>query len=347
MTSNQGLPGVEERLGKWDNVKLVLIFLVVLGHLGKRYMSDSGGIGRMVYFIYLFHMPCFVFVSGLFSKRTVNQKRWDKITSFVVMFYFMKILNYMVNYLAGKKPGFSMFNEYGIAWYMLSMSFFMLITIGVRKYSFRMIMALSILLGCLVGYDKSVGSFLTLSRVVTFYPFFFLGYYLDIEKLTNFLRKKAVIIVSAIWMVAVIGIVYQYYDKLQWSYASFLKGKGSFETQFAHCVWPELVNYAWLVRLAYYLFIIITVIAALALIPSVKCIVTHLGSRTLQVYALHETCMYIVLTVLGGGTWLIAMNPKVRFVVITILALAITLVLSTKYLSPFFHLLAGNGKKKE
>ncbi len=347
MILKQGLSGEEERLGKWDNVKLVLIFLVVLGHMGKKCMSDSGAIGRMVYFIYLFHMPCFVFVSGLFSKSTVNQKRWNKITSFVVMFYFMKILNYMINFLVGKKPSFSIFNEYGIAWYMLSMALFMLITIAVRKYAFGVIMALSILIGCLVGYDKSVGSFLTLSRVATFYPFFFLGYYLDIEKLTNFLRKKALIIASAIWMIIVVGIVYQFYDKLQWSYAGFLKGVGNFDTQFKHSVWPELVNYAWLVRLVYYALIIITIIVVLALIPSVKCIFTRLGSRTIQVYALHETCMYLVFTVLGGGAWLMSFHPYVRLVIISILALTFTLVLSTKYLSPFFQLLTGSSKKKE
>ncbi len=337
----------QERLAKWDNVKFVLIFLVVLGHVAKGFMGKSEGIGKVVYFIYLFHMPAFVFVSGLFSKKTVNEKRWSKIASFLVVFYFMKTLLFFVRVVFGDKPSFSLFNEYGIAWYILGMMFFMLITMAIRHYSFGIILPLSILLGCMVGYDKSVGSLLSLSRVVTFYPFFYLGYYLDSKKLACFLKRKVIIIASFGWILGVLAVIWKYYDKLKWSYEYFLKGKGSFELQFKGFPYEAFSEYAWLVRLAYYLIVFITVLAIIAVIPSVKCMFSGFGSRTLQVYVLHQTFMYIFLTVLGGSAWLASLNMKVAFIGMLFFSIALTVCLSNKLFVPFFDLLTGGKGKKD
>ena len=65
----------KERVSLWDNAKFLLIFLVVLGHFADYYTKDSLNMRRLFLFIYLFHMPAFIFISGLFSKNTVNHKR--------------------------------------------------------------------------------------------------------------------------------------------------------------------------------------------------------------------------------------------------------------------------------
>ena len=63
---------------KLDGIKFVMIFLVVLGHIGY---NDCGiGINVM---IYSFHMPVFIFLSGYFtSQYTTNEKQisWFKKT---------------------------------------------------------------------------------------------------------------------------------------------------------------------------------------------------------------------------------------------------------------------------
>ena len=346
MNSSKITAAGDNRLAKWDNVKFLLIFLVVLGHVAKGFMGKSDGIGKIVYFIYLFHMPAFIFVSGLFSKRTVNEKRWDKISSFLIIFYFMKVLGWIVKTLGGSKPGFSLLSEYGIAWYVLGMVFFILITMVIKKYSFSVIMVLSILLGCIIGYDKSVGSFLSLSRVVTFYPFFYLGYSLDTQKLSSFLRKKVVVIASAGWVLTIIGLIWKYYEKVKWSYEYFLKGKGSFAMQFEDCPYVELVDNAWLVRMGYYLIVFVTVIAVIALVPSVTSMFSRFGSKTLQVYALHESFMYLFLTILGGKAWLGTLNMKLAFLLILGFSIILTVFLSTKLFTPLFSILV-NGVKKE
>ena len=51
----------------WDNIKGVLIILVVFGHFLFG-LQNSEINNTIVDAIYLFHMPAFVFVSGYFSK---------------------------------------------------------------------------------------------------------------------------------------------------------------------------------------------------------------------------------------------------------------------------------------
>ena len=61
-----------KRIALWDNLKLFLIFLVVLGHLTLQYFYSSQMFCTVTMVIYTFHMPAFVFVSGLFSKKAIN-----------------------------------------------------------------------------------------------------------------------------------------------------------------------------------------------------------------------------------------------------------------------------------
>ena len=65
---NTGTLSVKERSFYWDNIKGFLILLVVFAHILYQFQSMSGGIKATVDYIYMFHMPAFVFVSGYFGK---------------------------------------------------------------------------------------------------------------------------------------------------------------------------------------------------------------------------------------------------------------------------------------
>lgn len=49
---------------QFDNIRLILIFFVIFGHLIE-YFAAGGILYR---WIYSFHMPVFIFVSGYFAK---------------------------------------------------------------------------------------------------------------------------------------------------------------------------------------------------------------------------------------------------------------------------------------
>ncbi len=59
-------------------MKFVLIFLVVLGHfVGKEYSFESGAAKATFFGIYVFHMPAFIFLSGLMHRvdKAINWQR--------------------------------------------------------------------------------------------------------------------------------------------------------------------------------------------------------------------------------------------------------------------------------
>ena len=75
----------KERIYLWDNIKFILIFLVVLGHFADFHTATSLNMRRLFFYIYIFHMPLFIFISGLFSKKTINEKKYKKIFEYLIL----------------------------------------------------------------------------------------------------------------------------------------------------------------------------------------------------------------------------------------------------------------------
>ena len=88
-----------KRIALWDNLKLFLIFLVVLGHLTLQYFCSSQMFCTVTMVIYTFHMPAFVFISGLFSKKAINGETppVKRSFSFITVYLFVRVLNYLSN----------------------------------------------------------------------------------------------------------------------------------------------------------------------------------------------------------------------------------------------------------
>ena len=85
-----------KREAYWDNVKGILILLVVLTH----FMSREGFLNDLYSAVYLFHMPLFVFVSGLFHKNTNIKTRVISLLLIGIVYnIFLKQLKYHGLYL--------------------------------------------------------------------------------------------------------------------------------------------------------------------------------------------------------------------------------------------------------
>ena len=59
---------MKKRIALWDNLKFLLIIFVVIGHYTQQFRADNETLQRIYVFIYSFHMPAFIFVSGYFAK---------------------------------------------------------------------------------------------------------------------------------------------------------------------------------------------------------------------------------------------------------------------------------------
>lgn len=68
MKGNFIMQTAKQRSVYWDNIKGLLMLLTVFAHILYQLQSNSPAINSIVDYIYMFHMPAFVFVCGYFGK---------------------------------------------------------------------------------------------------------------------------------------------------------------------------------------------------------------------------------------------------------------------------------------
>lgn len=315
---------MSERIQKWDILKFFLMFCVVLGHFADYHADESDAMKSLFLFIYSFHMPLFIFVSGLFSKRMINEKRWDKILGYLVLYFFTKIMVFIYNALFKQEFEFRLFDETGLAWFMFALFAFGLITVGASRYQPKYVFTFSFLLSLIAGYDSSIGSELVLSRLIVFYPFYYAGYCLDPKKLEEFSRGKVKKAVSAA-VIVILAVI-----------AFTVKGayhvRPMFTGQHAYDSLGGGEDFGFLIRLACYAVSTVACAAIIVLTPDRigKGFIARRGQYTLPVYVFHYIItkfLYNVLDMrayLGDGSLLLLIVP---------MALATTLLLSNKKLN--------------
>ena len=65
-----GITREKYRVAHWDNIKFTMITLMVIGHFTDSVIQYSDVCKSIFLFIYAYHMPVLLFISGLFYKRT-------------------------------------------------------------------------------------------------------------------------------------------------------------------------------------------------------------------------------------------------------------------------------------
>ena len=160
-----------KRIYKWDNLKCFLIVMVVIGHFVNQYAPISNTMKSLSLFIYSFHMPLFIFLSGLLQKKwgARHPFRWDKPIYYIMIGYTLKFCIYGIKLLFHQEAVFQWFEDTGIPWYMFAMAAFMLMTYLLRELPLWFVMPISIMIACLAGYDTNIGSFLYLSRIIVLF----------------------------------------------------------------------------------------------------------------------------------------------------------------------------------
>lgn len=197
---------VKERNLKLDNAKGILITLVVIGHMLLPIQGTTRGVTNFFYMIYAFHMPAFVFISGLLAQRiytrvpksTVgyfNGRRWCSTLRLYLLFQFILFFSEIPAY--GRTTRFPDFlHTSGAPWYLLALLLWYLMIpffagcrgIPCSLIAWILLTILSLAGGYLAsGALAGIGDFLALDRVIAFAPFFFAGYFIGPERLMEFL----------------------------------------------------------------------------------------------------------------------------------------------------------------
>ena len=127
----------KERDYFFDNLKAVLIFLVVLGH----FLLPIHGESVLVVvkrLIYVFHMPLFVFVSGYFAKKIYKNGQYNfKKILYLIKAYIIFVIAIQIVYALCGFRDFSeinFFSQSGAPWYLFAMIVWYLTIPVIRKY---------------------------------------------------------------------------------------------------------------------------------------------------------------------------------------------------------------------
>lgn len=306
----------------WDNLKCFLIFSVVVGHFTNQFADQSNLMRSISIFIYSFHMPLFIFVSGLLQKNWDEDHpfQWNKPIYYIILGYLLKIFIYMIKVFFGQNAEFSLFSDTGIPWYMFAMAAYMVIMYATRKWNPKIWLPMSIVIACLAGYVEEIGSFLYISRILVFFPFYYAGYLLKPQTVQKFTHRKWVKCLSVCAVAICLYISFFHIDDI-YSYIRLFTGRNAYAL-------INVVNCGWMHRILCYLVAIIMGIAIISLTPNKKISFAGIiGQRTLQIYFWHRLVLYVLmysgfadsLKITFAGAWI----PAYLF-----LAVVITLALS-------------------
>ena len=276
----------QKRIPLWDNIKFILIVLVVIGHFIN--IRNSVTYHSIFIFIYSFHMPLFIFLAGLFHKNTGV---WKKALAFLGIYIVYELSIFGIKklfHVKGAKLDF--FHESAAPWFMLAMVYYVLMGFLLHKlmenaYLKWMILVFFIILACLSGYVESIGSFLSLAKVINFFPFYLLGIILDRKKLEEYSTRKplklAGLAILAVWFI----ICFVFRDQV-YLFRPFMVAKASY---------MDYYNVPYLWRISSYAIAVICG-AALIFATPVKeiSLFTVWGSRTVQVYFWHKLVLYVL-----------------------------------------------------
>lgn len=279
------------RVAKWDNAKAFLIILVVLGHAIASYIDESQLLSNVYLWLTVFHMPLFMFTTGLFSKSFVNAPRFNanKIVSYMLLFFFIKLTIHLTLILCRGKGNFSLLTEKGTPWYIFAVAVFMSVTYVLKRFNSKKVLVISVLLSLGVGYVSEIGDVLTLSKIFTFYPFFFLGYMLDRDRFLSLLNKKSIRICSAAVLVLFTAGIILFGEKLL-SLRYVFSGNNPY-IEFGEDFYPLGA----ILRLGCYILSSAVGFAVLSVTPNKRItIFTNIGAKTLTVYALHRQVLYVL-----------------------------------------------------
>lgn len=278
-----------KRNNVYDNVKCFLILCVVLGHLGNEYADVNRMVGFAQFWVYLFHMPAFVFISGLFSKRTVQENKWIKAVPYAFLYVLMKAMNTFLSMARGGHRPFDLLHEEGIPWFAIALLWWYLITMLVKKANPVAVLVIAVILAAGSGYVGAVGSFLAIQRTLLFFPFFYAGFVTDPEKLNNRLKRPGIRIFSLALLIGTVLVSYVFYDQIS-VWRILFRGINTYRNMGVGVsyIW------GWSWRLAAYMISACMSLAIISVMPDIGGLPAKIGQKTLPIYVFHGVLIKLI-----------------------------------------------------
>ena len=161
----------------YDNIRGILIILVVFGHFLE--LCPGAVASNPVYLlIYSFHMPAFLFLSGLFSKYDPHNMLKLALLYLLFQLLYRLFAATVLGYSSALSPYPLLITPYWLLWYLpvlLCCQCLLPLWIKLKQSSKLVLIFLSVIAALVSGYFPPIGYPFTLSRFIVFLPFFLAG----------------------------------------------------------------------------------------------------------------------------------------------------------------------------
>ncbi|MGX2997232.1 acyltransferase family protein [Streptomyces sp. JNUCC 64] len=176
----------------FDNAKYLAVVLVAMGHSWEPLTGQSRTALALYLFVYTFHMPAFILISGYFSRGfDMTPGRVRKLLTTVVAPYVVFEIAYtFFKRWADDDPGhkLSLLDPWYLTWFLIALFVWRVSTPLWNVVRWPVPIALGI--AALASAAPSIGNDFDLQRVLQFMPFFVIGLCMRPEHFQLFRRRE-------------------------------------------------------------------------------------------------------------------------------------------------------------
>ena len=278
----------------WDSLKFILIFFVVYGHMIETYAPDDSFNRAMYNFIYAFHMPFFMYISGLFSQIKDRAKYRRGIFMILETFIVFQLIRYLKPILAGDslQIDYSLLYPKGTLWYLAYLVIYRLFIYIMPRHCVdnhpKMLLFISFLIGLLWGFIPHSN----IEKLISFFPYFLMGYYtakINIKEAIN----KIPLSISIISLLATFVFIY---FSINYNIGYIIYYEASYYWT-DPVIAPEILCVS---RIIAYISAIVISILIMRIILFIK-IFPKYGSKTLFIYMYHTFIVLSLRSLISKG----------------------------------------------
>ncbi|MFT4231331.1 MAG: acyltransferase family protein [Leucobacter sp.] len=300
-------PPAKPRIAVWDNARFLLIVLVVIGHAISTVRTDSQ-LGFALYaYIYLFHMPAMILLSGLFSRPETTPKAIRSTIQLIVIWLTWEAIWAVIHFaVEGETPGQNfLVSPAWTLWFLVTLATMRILLPYVAMLRRPLLFSIAVALGSSIL--PAIGTPFSASRTLAFLPFFVAGWlirdrgWLDGQWFVRPSRKA----LTAAWIgIAALAAGFALSPGLRgfWRIDKWLTWRDDYAWLFRHAPIGDWAPSQWIwttlggIAVAAVLMAVAAALtlALLIVTPRGQSAMTAWGSRTLFVYLLHGPIIWVL-----------------------------------------------------
>lgn len=270
-----------------DNIRFLLIFLVVFAHLLEHIAGETADC--LYRLIYSFHMSAFVFLTGYFARFRPGKILLSLIWPYFLFQTLYKLFHgYVIQ--GAESVALTYTTPYWLLWYLMaSIFYYLLIPMLQQKRIGERVAVLAgvTVVSLLAGLDETIGYYLALSRFFCYLPFFVAGYYAANQ---TQLRSKPMpgntrLALLAVCLILIVLAEWYILSEAALFRRNVLYGSYGYEKE----------NYSWVERLVLHGTGFAWITALMLAVPNRKFpVITRLGGNTFPIFLFHGFLLRLI-----------------------------------------------------